>query len=485
MHYIKEHSREQLSMFPEVVEDYISSSAPVRFIDRYVDTLDLKELGFKHASLGKTGRPPYSPAVLLKLYIYGYVYQHRSSRQLERQTHCNIELMWLLGKLHPDFKTIADFRRENGKAIRSVVSRFRTLCKALGLYGKELIAIDGSFFKASNARSRHISQTSLDRDLVKLDEQITRYLSEMDKADQGEADEPLTEADLNEKLARLEVLQERQKHKQSQLDSLKKAGETQRCLSDADARLLKKGSKSMIGYNVQVAVDHKHHLIAGHDVTNAANDQGQLSPLAQEVKVALGVKEIKAVADAGYYVRKDLKQCSEMSITAYVKPTNSSSSKANGRYSKQDFTYDVQRDEYVCPAEQVMDFVGTGRDRTGHIQRYYRSRSCDDCLLKAQCLTPGVAYRRISRWEHEWIMEQNAERLKANPDMMRTRMSLAEHPFGTLKHWMGAEHFLTRGNEQVKTEMGLCVLAYNLKRAMKVLGVEEMIAFLNRRAIAV
>lgn len=480
MHYIKEQSRDQLTLFPETLEDYISANNPVQFIDRFVDMLDLEALGFKHAVLRKTGRPPYSPGALLRLYIYGYLYQQRSTRQLERQTHCNVELIWLLRKLQPDFKTIAEFRRVNGQGIRAVVCQFRALCRELDLYGKELVAVDGSFFKASNSRARHISCTGLDKDLAKLDQQIAEYLAAMDEADQGDGGETLTEAELAGKLQRLETLQKRQAEKQAQRASLEASGESQRCLTDSDARLLRKRGKTVVGYNVQIAVDKKHHLIAAHEVTNAGNDQGQLTPVVKQAKAALKVEHIEAVADSGYHTRDDLKSSGEANITPYVKPYNSSSSKANGRYSKSDFDYDAEQDVYRCPANRLMSFVGTGRDKTGHIQRYYRAKGCAECRLREQCLKPGVAYRRISRWEHEAIVEQNAARLEAHPDMMKTRMSLAEHPFGTLKHWMGAAHFLTRGNPRVKTEMSLSVMAYNLKRAINVLGVEKMIEALNK-----
>ena len=401
MHYIKEQSRDQATLFPETLEDYVTADNPVQFIDRFVETLGLEELGFKHASLRKTGRPPYDPAALLRLYIYGYLYQHRSSRQLERQTHCNVEVMWLLGKLHPDFKTIADFRRDNGKAIRVVVSQFRKLCRELELYGRELVAIDGSFFKASNSRNQHISRTQLDKDLAKLDQQIAEYLTAMDSADQGDSGESLTETALAEKLVRLETLQKRHAVKQSQRDSLEASGESQRCLTDSDVRLLRKGGKTVIGYNVQIAVDKKHHLIAAHDVTNEGNDQGQLTPLAKQAKAALDVEQIEAVADAGYFTHDDLKSCDEESITAYVKFYNSSTSKAHGRYSKADFNYDAESDVYRCPANNAMHFVGTGRDQKKHLMRYYRATGCSDCKLRPQCLKPGVKYRRISRWEHE------------------------------------------------------------------------------------
>jgi transposase len=485
MHYVKETSRDQLALFPEALEDYVSGNNPVHFIDRFVETLDLVSLGFKHARLGKTGRPPYSPGALLRLYIYGYLYQHRSTRQLARQTHCNVEVIWLLRKLQPDFKTIANFRRENGQSIRLVVSEFRRLCRALELYGRELVAIDGSYFKASNSRSRHISRTGLDKDLAALDEQIAGYLLAMDEADAGDEGETLSEAALSEKLSRLEKLQARRAKKQGQRDSLEASGESQRCLSDRDARLLKKGSKTVIGYNVQIGVDDKHHLIAAHAVTSEGNDQGQLTPMAKQVKAALGVEEIEAVADAGYHTRDDLRLSAEAGVTTYVASYDSSTSKAHGRYSKSDFDYDAKEDVYRCPAGEVMSFVGTGRDKTGHLLRYYRARGCGECGLRDRCLKPDVPYRRISRWEHEAIVEANAARVEAREDMMTIRMSLAEHPFGSFKHWMGAAHFLTRGMPRVKTEMSLMELAYNLKRALKVLGVARLIEGLNQRVAAV
>ena len=480
MHYIKEESRDQLVLFPESLEEYISPNAPVRFVDRFVDTLDLQELGFKHATLGTTGRPPYPPGALLRLYLYGYLYQHRSSRQLERQTYCNVELIWLLRKLRPDFKTIADFRRDNGEAIGAVVRRFRRLCRELDLYGRELLAIDGSHFKASNSRERHISRAGLDRDLAKLDRQIADYLESMDRADQDDGEEALTEAELAEKLERLEALQKQWEDKQAERESLEESGASQRCLTDGDARLLKKGGKAVVGYNVQIAVDDKHHLIAAHEVTREGNDQGQLAPIAKQAKAALEVDQIEVVADAGYHTREDLKSSGEADVITYVQPKDTSSSKANGRFSKSDFDYDAGEDVYRCPAKGVMSFVGTGRDKTGHLLRYYRAQGCGHCRLRAQCLKPGVAYRRISRWEHEWIVEENAARLQARPDIMKTRMGMVEHPFGTFKRWMGAEHFLTRGSPRVKTEMSLSVLAYNLRRAINVLGVEKLIEGLNK-----
>ena len=476
MHYIPEENRQQGSLFPELLDDYVQANNPVRFLDRFVETLDLAALGFSRATLKATGRPPYAPSVLLKLYLYGYLYQHRSTRQLERQTHCNVEVMWLVGRLQPDFKTLADFRRDNGMAIQAVVKSFRRLCRSLDLYGRELVAIDGSFFKASNSRARYRSQQSLDADVKRLDRQIAAHLAAMDQADQQESGASLTDAELAEKLARLDALQVRRSEQQAQQARLAASGETQECLTDRDARLLKKGGKpGVIGYNVQLAVDSRHHLIAVHDVTNASNDLQQLAPMVTASQAALETEELTVVADAGYYSRAGLKASADHGVTAYVATHNSSISKARGRYSKADFAYDAARDTYRCPARQTLSFVGTGRDRRGQVLRYYRARGCATCPLRESCLKPGTAYRRLSRWEHEAVMDANTARLQARPQIMRQRIGLAEHPFGTLKLGWGYQHFLTRGLARVRTEMSLAVLAYNLKRALKVLGVERLL----------
>ena len=472
MHYIEGQSRDQLVLFPESLDEYVQSNNPVRFLDRFVEALDLEGLGFRRAVLNPTGRPPYGPGDLLKLYIYGYLYQVRSSRQLERQTHCNVEVMWLLERLQPDFKTIADFRRDNGPAIRSVVKEFRGLCHRLELYGRELVAIDGSYFKASNSRDRHRSVQGLEREQAKIDAQIAEYFAAMDQADQEDTSAPISAAALAEKMKRLEEIQ-------SQLAELRAAGVEQRGLTDPDARLLKKGTKTVVGYNVQVAVDSKHHLIAAHEVTAAGNDQGQLEPMGRRAQAALGVRAIEVVADAGYHTRADLKDSMEAGITPYVPAGNSSASKAQGRFSKADFQYDSSTDAYGCPGGQRLHFVGTGRDKTGHLLRYYRARGCADCACRTRCLKPGVAARRISRWEHEHLVEETAARVAARPGIMKVRKALVEHPFGTLKRWMGTEHFLTRGFAQVRTEMSLQVLAYNLKRAINLLGVCALIAALD------
>ena len=484
MAYIRGENRNQISLLPESLEDYVSTNAVVRFIDRFVESQDMKALGFNRTELSTTGRPPYSPDCLLRLFIYGYLHQHRSSRQLARQTRCNVELMWLLEKLTPEFKTIADFRKDNGSAIGRVVSQFRQFCRELGLYGEQMVAIDGSFFKASNGKDQVLSQKKLDKERAHIEKQVEEYLEEMDRNDALEQDEvELTAEELEEKIRQMEEMQKRLRENQEQHNSLVESGEKYRCLTDEDAQMLSKGGKSVIGYNVQIAVDDKHHLIAGHDVTVDGNDAKQLSRMAQQAKENLAAEKLDAVADSGYHSRVELQNCEAEKITPYVATRDTSSSKSQGRYGKQDFIYDAQRDVYRCPAGEELSFVGTSKSKTGLIMHRYRTRQCTDCRLRSQCIKPETAFKQQDRWEHEHLVEANAARVAAHPEMMSRRKALAEHPFGSFKHWMGAQHFLTRRKPNVRTEMDLTVLSYNIKRAINVLGVEYMIEALDRRTV--
>lgn len=481
MAYLRGESRDQISLLPESLEDYVSANAVVRFIDGFVESLDLGELGFNRIQLSTTGRPPYSPACLLKLFIYGYLHQHRSSRQLARQTRCNVELMWLLEKLTPEFKTISAFRKDNGTAIGRVVSQFRQFCRDLGLYGEQMVAIDGSFFKASNSKTQVLSQKKLDKELARIEKQVEEYLKEMDRNDALEEDEvELTAEELEEKIRQMEEIQKRRREKQEQRDSLVESGEEYRCLTDEDAQMLHKNGKSMIGYNVQIAVDNQHHLIAAHDVTVDGNDSKQLGRMAQQAKENLAAEKLDVVADSGYYSRAELCHCEEEKITPYVATRDTSSSKSQGRYGKQDFIYDAQQDVYRCPAGEELGFVGQVKSKTGLILHRYRARGCTDCCSRVQCLKPETPFKQQDRWEHEHLVEANAERVALHTEMMSRRSALAEHPFGSFKHWMGAQHFLTRRKPNVETEMNLTVLSYNIKRAIKVLGVEYLIEALER-----
>lgn len=386
MAYIRGESRDQISLLPESLEDYVAANAVVRFIDRFVESLDLGELDFTRTQLAPTGRPPYAPDCLLRLFIYGYLHQHRSSRQLARQTRCNIELMWLLEKLTPEFKTIADFRKDNGAAIGRVVSQFRQFCRELGLYGEQRVAIDGSFFKASNGPDQVLSQKQLDKEQARIEKQVEKYLEEMDQNDALEQDEvELTAEELEAKIRQME---DRLRKNREQQESLAESGEQYRCLTDADARMLSKGGQSVIGYNVQIAVDDKHHLIAGHDVTVDGNDAKQLSRMAQQAKANLAAEALEVVADSGYHSRAELQHCAQKQITPYVASRDTSSSKSQGRYGKQDFIYDEQRNVYRCPAGEEMSFVGKVKSKTGLIMHRYRARQCRDCRLRSHCIKP-------------------------------------------------------------------------------------------------
>jgi len=484
MGYQRGESRDQISFLPDSLEDYVSSNAVVRFIDRFVESLNLRELGFNRTQLASTGRPPYSPGCLLRLFIYGYLYQHRSSRQLARQTRCNVELMWLLEKLTPEFKTISDFRKDNGEAIGRVVGQFRKFSRELGLYGAEMVAVDGSFFKASNGKDQVLSQKKLDKELERIEKQVEEYLEEMDRNDALEEDEvELTAEELEEKIRQMEEMQKRRRENREQHQSLIESDEKYRCLTDEDARLLRKNGKSMIGYNVQIAVDDKHHLIAGHDVTVDGNDAKQLSRMAQQAKENLSAEKLDAVADSGYHSRVELENCEKEKITPYVATRDTSSSKAQGRYGKEDFIYDAQEDVYRCPAGEELSFVGKFKSKTGLVMHRYRARQCTDCRLRSQCIKPETAFKQQDRWEHEHLVEENTARVAAHPEMMSRRKALAEHPFGSFKHWMGAQHFLTRRKPNVRTEMDLTVLSYNIKRAINVLGVEYLIEALDRKTV--
>lgn len=483
MGYKRGENRQQISLLPDALDDYVGQDSLVRFVDQFVESLDLKVLGFTRTVLAETGCPPYPPACLLKLYLYGYLHQHRSSRQLARQCRCNIELIWLLEKLTPEHKTIADFRKDNGEAIRGVVREFRSFCRALGLFGQQMVAIDGSFFKASNSKDQVLSQKKLEQEERRIERQVEKYLEDMDRLDAEESDEiELTAEELQEKIR---LMKERLKKKQEQRESLSEAGEEYRCLSDSDARMLRKGGPTVIGYNVQIAVDDKHHLIASHDVTDEGNDARQLSRMAKQARDNMGAGAIEAVADSGYHSRAELKACADDKITAYVSFKDTSSSKFQGRYGKQDFIYDEAADCYHCPAGETLKRVGKGKSKTGLVLHRYRASGCGACAIRNQCIKPETRHKQINRWEHEQLVDENAARLVANPTMMSRRKGLAEHPFGTFKRWAGNEHFLMRGKHKVGTEMSLAVLCYNIKRAIQVLGVETMIQALENRGVAV
>lgn len=470
MPFISRTSREEVLLFPEALDDYITAENPVRFIDAFISSLDLSELGFTRAEPAATGRPAYDPADLLKLYVYGYLNRVRSSRLLEREATRNVEVMWLIGKLTPDFKTIADFRKDNLAAIKAVCREFTLLCKKLELFGGELVAIDGSKFKAVNNRTRNFNQKKLERSIKQIDERITGYLNELDAADQEQPETSrLTAAKLQEKINQLK---ERKLHYQALEKQLEESGEKQVSLTDPDSRSMPLSQGADVSYNVQTAVDSKHKLIVEHEVTNDVTDQAQLTVMAVRAKEMLDVESLDVVADRGYYDGDEVKKCAAAGITTYVSKPLTSVNTKRGLYTKQDFTYDVERDCYCCPQGEELGFRFETIEQ-GRGTRYYATSACRTCAVKAQCTT-NKGGRRITRWTDEHLLEEMERRVQAQPEVMKQRKQLSEHPFGTMKRTMQSGYFLMRGLKKVRAEMSLTVLSYNIKRVMNILGVEKM-----------
>jgi transposase len=472
MRYIQGIDRNQTTIFPEVVDDYIKENSSVRFIDAYIDSLDFVQLGFTYSETKDTGRKPYNPGDLLKLYIYGYLNKIRSSRQLENATHRNIEVIWLMRRLQPDFKTIADFRKDNTRSIRDVCRDFTLLCKKLKLFGRELIAIDGSKFKASNSNRRNFTKNKLSKLIKKIDDEIDSYLDDLDEGDEKEKDvkQPSTE-ELKEKINQLRKHKAKYQKLQSELNQ---SGETQISLTDPDSRMMQSHQGKDVAYNVQIVTDSKHKLIVTHAVTNEINDMKQLHPMSAQAKKVLETKTLDVVADAGYFERENIKKCHDDQIKTYVPQPTRSHNKSLGLYTNADFFYHSRQDTYQCPAGQTLTFRGyRKRKESGITEKKYTTHACYTCRQRAKC-TRSKTTRHIYRWEHEKIIEQLDQRMRKNPERTKQRKALVEHPFGTIKHWMGHHHFLTRGLGNVSAEMSLAVLVYNLKRVLNIVDFKEL-----------
>ena len=470
--FIKGENRYQVTLFPEKLDDYIDDDNAVRAVDAFVDHLDLADLGFKTIP-SNTGRPAYHPSMMLKLYIYGYLNRVHSSRRLEREAKRNVELMWLIGRLAPDFKTIADFRKDNGDAIKGVCRRFIELCRQMGLLEETVIAIDGSKFKAVNTRDRNFTKGKLKRRRDQINDSIERYNAELESADrkEGQSIQLKTER-LQEKLSMLgEELDRLDEIEQL----IKSSPDQQVSLTDPDARSMATSGRGsgMVGYNVQTAVDANNHLIVAHEVTQDGHDRRQLYNLSRQAKEALQVEELEVVADRGYFRGEEILACDEANITTYLPKPLTSGNRKKGLYTKRDFIYRSEDDEFECPAGERLTRRTSLMDKGLKIYKYWSS-NCGECAQKDQCTTGKE--RRIGRWEHEHCVEAMEERLDREPERMRVRRSTAEHPFATLKSWMGYTHFSMKGLEKVGTEMSLHVLAFNLKRTMKLVGAKKLIA---------
>lgn len=478
MSYIQGVDRGQDHLLPPRVEEYVADNAPVRFVDAFVDGLELGALGFERVRPAETGRPPYDPRDLLKLYAYGYLQRVRSSRRLEAEATRNLEVIWLLRGVRPDFKTIADFRKDNRTCFKGVFREFNLLCRQLELFGAELVAIDGAKFKAVNSPKRHYTAEQLQELVGQIDVRIEEYLGRLDTADAAAADTPAapTRAEWQATLA---TLQERRERYQGHQTQLAHTGQTEISLTDPDSRGQKKVG---VGYNVQIAVDAKHDLIAESEVVQDQNDLGQLHPMAAAAKAALGVENLQAVADTGYHEAGQLEACEQAGIETYVPASEGTSGQApDGRtvYPKSDFTYDAGQDLYRCPAGQELAFGYAAADR-GKVRRYYYAiAACGACAQRGKCTT--AKYRKISRLENEAVVERQAARVAAKPAVVAERKTIVEHVFGTLRLG-GHDEFLCRGLEMVRAEFSLSALSYNLRRTLNVLGVEKLLAGLARGA---
>jgi transposase len=472
--FVEGTDRGQSTLFPECLEDWIGGDNPVRAIDVFVDQLDLAELSFGGVDPEATGRPSYHPAVLLKLYIYGYLNRVQSSRRLEREAGRNVEAMWLSGRLAPDHKTIADFRKDNGAAIRKVCARFVALCRELGLLTSTSVAIDGSKFKAVNTRDKNFTRAKMERRLAQIEESVARYLSQLDTADLQAPSEALATrtAHLKEKLAKL--ASELQRLKVIEKEMLASPGQ-QISLTDPDSRSMATSGRGsgVVGYNVQVAVDTEHHLIVAHEVTNTGSDRSQLANIASQAKEVLGAEHLDAVADRGYFSSHEILACEQANITVTLPKPMTSGAKSAGRFGKQDFVYLPNEDVYRCPAGEKLTYRYTNEE-SGRTLRHYWTGACRHCPLKSQCAKANE--RRIKRWEHEHLLDAVQQRLDANPQAMRQRRETVEHPFATLKMRMGATHFLMKRLPKVATEMALHVLAYNLTRVINIMGFQPLMA---------
>jgi transposase len=456
------------------LDDYVGEENPVRIVDAFIEELDLAVLGFAGVIPEATGRPSYHPVTLLKIYLYGYLNRVQSSRRLERETQRNLELIWLTGRLMPDFKTIADFRKDNGEAIRAACSQFVALCRRLNLFTQAVVAIDGSKFKAVNNRDKNFTVAKLGKRMEQVDASIARYLAALDRADRDESD--VAEAKsvrLKEKIAGLRRQMQGLKEMEQTVQA---APDQQVSLTDPDARSMATSGRGtgVVGYNVQIAVDAEHHLIVAHEVINQGHDRSQLAPMALKAQEATGCQQVTALADRGYFSGDQVLSCDGTGVMPIVPKTLTSSGTKRGLFTRQDFVYDAEHDHYTCPAGAKLTKVQRRADHTEDFDRYRHLSACFTCPLRPQC-TP-TKLRLIKRWENEDVLDKMQTRLDRMPDAMGVRRQTVEHPFGTLKAWMGATHFLTRTLDKVRTEMSLHVLAYNLKRMIRIFGVGPLMA---------
>jgi len=472
MAHILGHDRSQMLLLPETVDDYVGPDNPVRFIEAFVDGLDLEAAGFARVEPKATGRPGYAPADLLKLYIYGYLNRVRSSRRLEAEAGRNIEVIWLLRHLQPDFKTIADFRRDNRHAFRQVFRAFVLLCRQLDLFGRELIAVDGTRIKAVNNKDRNFTRAALTKFVEQADARLDDYLQRLDQGDAAESTAGGTRVkNLAEKIA---ALRDRRDRHQALLAELDRTGESQISLTDPDSRAMAAHTRVAVGYNVQIAVDAKHKLIVEQAVSNQVVDMGLLAQTAGAAKEILGVERIDAVADRGYFKIEDIEACEQAGIDAHAPRPQRGAAVRGGFFRKDEFCYDAASDTFLCPAGQQL--APRYRSRLRGLEKidYCNPDACHACPIRSRCT--AHPFRRVSRLENEAVLDRVAARLAARPEILDQRRELVEHPFGTIKQWMNQGAFLMRGLERVRAEFSLTALAYNLRRVLTILDVSTLVA---------
>jgi transposase len=472
MGYIKGNERGQSVLFPSSVDEYIAENNAVRAIAAFLGRLDFVKLGFVRGRAAETGRPGYDPRLLMGLFLWGHLNGIRSSRKLEQECHRNLEVIWLCENLRPDFKTIADFRKGNGEGIKGVVVEFRLWCLAEGLYGKEIVAVDGSKFKAVNSKERNFTRGKLKQVITRERAKISEYLEALEVADEAEGEEmELTAEQLKEKIAGLERYLAEHEELERELEA---SGESQVSLTDPEARMMKTARGSEVSYNVQTVVDSKYKLIAAYQVTNEGNDLGQLAVMAQQAQEALLVEKLTVLADGGYFEGNALKECELAGITTYLPLPESGGAKRRGIFERKQFRYDEASDLYVCPQGEELRFRSM-QNKRGKQFKVYKTKACVTCPLRRQCTTSKYG-RKLERWEDQGVIDRLQARNRGRPELLKQRKTLAEHPFGTIKRGMNQGFFLLKGISKVTTETGLTVLSYNLKRVLNIMGVEKIIS---------
>ncbi|WP_176590698.1 IS1182 family transposase [Sphingobium sp. EM0848] len=475
--FVEGEDRRQDSFLPASLDDYVAEDNPVRVVEAFIDELDLTVLGFAGAEPAATGRPAYHPSTMLKIYLYGYLNRIHSSRRLERKAGRNIEMMWLTGRLAPDFKTTANFRRDNGTAIRSVCAQFVMLCRSMGLFGGAMVAVDGSKFKAVNNRDRNFTAHKAAKRIEQVEASIDRYLAALDRADRENSDIPEVRTDkIREKIA---GLRRQMQYLQDMAVQVEVAPDNQVSLTDLDAQSMATTGRGtgMVGYNVQAAVDTEHHLIVAHEVLNDGHDRTQLAPMGRAALDAIGSDQLTVLADRGYYNGAQVLECEGTGVLPCVPKVDTTGRAKHGHFTKPDFIYDVVHDHYTCPAGAHLTRGRVRVDHHGDIDQYRNLAACPTCQLRPRCTPEKV--KRVKRWTHEAVLDAMQQRLDRLPDAMGLRRQTVEHVFGTLKAWMGSTPFLTKTLKNVRTEMSLSVLAYNMKRMIQIFGTRPLIQMIR------